>query len=757
MAIETLASLAGPLGTVPGLEIGQVSQPWNVPVAAPRTAQDLLTADIGATGTAIFSGFARELGEYDSSWIWPNAYWTCEHMRRSDAQVAATLWASKLPIRGGEWKVQPPDKPNAIEQEATDFVQQEMFDGDNDFDAMIENALLMFDFGSSLHEDVYRIDGNRIRLKKTAPRLPLTFFRWLCDAGTDDLRVIEQLGYRAGQYVRRDLPIEKCCLFTFRQEGANFTGRSLLREMYQHWYIKQGLYTVEAITCERNGLGVPVVTMGPDAKTEDRKSALEWVTSLTAHERTGLVLPPGWTFALEGVKGTTRDPKDAIQHHGTLITVVGLAQFMMMGQSGHGAGNRSLGETMGDFFFMGLQASADLIAHRISQTTVRRLVAYNFGDRVKSERCPQVTPQRIMALKFDAIVDALAKLGQGNILTPTPELEAWIRREMGAPESDKATIVRERAKRTVSLPGQPAGTNSSELTPNDEAGAADLGRSAAAGQTKQRQPAGSKGSAGTVAGSEKTMRAPRGFEKCLAASEIVGALDKGRDDVAAALRAARPRVQAEIVHKVMNRPVGQMHRASVAPDEKLQAEVAGILGGLRDFGQEQIGKERARQLAGKPAPDAAQVRLAGADKSKDPVGLYADGVVSEFTNTLSARATNAAIDRKRKGGTDGEIIQAVNADLADQSDKWIDGVAGKGANEAFAAGRLDGFDAYADEIDRYIYSAMLDINCCGNCAAADGAEGQQDDLPAVPNEDCDGGDRCRCVLVAVFADEGSKT
>jgi hypothetical protein len=52
---------------------------------------------------------------------------------------------------------------------------------------------------------------------------------------------------------------------------------------------------------------------------------------------------------------------------------------------------------------------------------------------------------------------------------------------------------------------------------------------------------------------------------------------------------------------------------------------------------------------------------------------------------------------------------------------------------------------------------MLDFNCCGNCAAADGAEGTEDEVPSVPNEECDGGDRCRCVIVAVFKDEGSVT
>ena len=262
--------------------------------------------------------------------------------------------------------------------------------------------------------------------------------------------------------------------------------------------------------------------------------------------------------------------------------------------------------------------------------------------------------------------------------------------------------------------------------------------------------------AGTQVDGVKVRRPPVGAEKCMALSEIAGSLDKGRDDIATELRAARPRVQAEIIHKVMNRPVGEMHRASVAPDAKLAAAVRDILQGVHQFGFDQVGKERAKQKAGAAPADAAKIRAA--ERSKDPIGLYADGVVSEFTNTLSARATNAAIDRKRKGGTDGEVIQAVQQDLDDQSDKWIDGVASKGANEAFAEGRESGFEEYRDEIGSYIYSALLDLNTCEDCAAADGMEGEsEDDIPDTPNPDCGGGDKCRCVKVAVFKDEGSQT
>jgi phage gp29-like protein len=735
--IQTLGLPVGPY-MAPGLEIGQVSQPSNLPVGAAAAGVDQAGGELGATGTPIFGGFLRELGEYNAELTWPAAYLAYEQMRRSDAAVAAMLWASKLPIRGGEWAIQPPEDATPIEQEAAEFIKEELIESIG-LDSMLQNALLQFDFGVALHEDVWKIDGNHVRLDKLAPRLPLTFYRWICDPGTDNLRVIEQLGYRAGQYVRTQLPIEKCALFTFRQEGANFTGRSLLREVYQHWYIKSGLYKVDAIACERNGMGVPVVTMGTNPTREDRESALAWVQALVTHQKTGLVLPNGWTFALEGVKGTLRDPKDSIAHPNSMITIAGLAQFMMMGQSSKGTGNRSLGETMSDFFFMGLQATADQIGDVVSDTTVKRLVDFNFPG---VERYPRLVPQQIMALKFDAITEALAALGSANLVTEDPDLEDWLRKKMGAPEKPEGW-------RATAPPPQQEDKNSPPRRRDAEEGNEDPEEQVAASDTAAPEVK-TKRAAGSV-GPEKFRTA----EKSLALSEIVGALDQGRDDVAAALRAARPRIQAEVIHKLVDAQVRNMHRVSIAPDEKLIAAITDVLEGLRAFGQAQVGKERERQLAGRGTATAATVRAELADRSSDPIGLYADGVAGEFVNGLQARATNLAIDAQRRGaGSKGDLITKIGQDLDEQSDKWIDGVASKGANEAFAEGRSDGFEQYRDEIDSYYQSALLDLNTCENCAAADGAEAaNEEDLPGAPNPDCDGGDKCRCVVVAVFKDE----
>jgi phage gp29-like protein len=715
---------------------GSKPEVTQVPLKEPATPQ---LGEIGATGTPIFSGFLYDQGEYNPDVTGLNAYRTYEKMRRSDAQVAATLMACKLPVRSAEWAVTIPDTATPIEKEAAEFVETCLFD-DLDFDAVVSNALLMLDFGAAAHEDIYEIVGNRVRLKALAPRLPLTFYRWLCEPDTDNLVAIEQLGYRGGKWVKAEVPINKISLFTFQQEGANFYGRSLLRPMYQHWYIKSNLYKVDAMACERNGMGIPWARMGPNAKAEDRREAFTWLSALSAHEKSALLLPPEWEWGLKGVEGSVRDPKESIHHHNQAITMAGLAQFMTLGESK--SGNRALGQTMSDFFYLGLQSTANQVARIISLTTAKRLVDFNFSGITQY---PAVVPQQILSAKFETIVDALQKLASSNVVAPDDDLEAWVREKMGAPTVGTPRPL----PRQNPIPPQqnnPAVTQSQEaaLTASEDAASA--------------PPQGGEPASGSppVPGLLRTRREPRGAEKFLALAEIVGQLDRGRDEIAGALRRARSRVQAEIVNKLVNAPVRTMHRVSVAPDEKLIAEIEGILHGVYEFGVNQVSAERARQANGSAPSDASSIRGAEGRTKRDPLGVYADGVVSEFTNNLTQRATNVTLDMKRRPGdrTTGEIIRQVEFDLDEQSDKWIDGAASKGANEAFADGRADGYEEHKDEISEVYYSALLDLNTCEACAAADGTSGATpDDIADVPNPDCDGGDKCRCVHVYVFADE----
>lgn len=696
---------------------------YQVPLQAPSAGNHprVELAELGATGTPIFGGFLREQGEYNPDLTGLSAYRIYEQMRRGDGQVKATLAAVKLPIRAAQWQVLPPDAATPVEIEAADHVRSCLLD-ELDFDGILENALLMLDFGAAVHEDVYYLDGDRVRLKKCAARLPLTFNRWLTAENGDDLVALEQMGYRGGNYVTTQVPANKLSLFTFQQEGANFSGLALLRSMYPHWYIKSNLYKVEAIACERNGMGVPWIEMGPNAKVEDRKEAYRWLQSLSVNESTSILMPVGWKFGLEGVKGQIQSPKDAIAHHNWMISQAALASFLNFGQ-GDSSGNRSLGQTMNDFFAQSLQATANSIGRVIAMTTAKRLCDLNFGVLGRG-RYPRIVPQQVTGVKLETVVAALKELASGavGVIRPDEDLEADLRQKLGMPVASKTP----------------------RLQRVDAAGSAG--------------PSGTSGEAKDVvmsarAGGFTPARALRGAETFMALSAISSRLDAGRDEIAGALRAAKPHLQAEIVQKLMARPLREAHRVSVGLDASLVAKVEPVIEEVAAFGVRTVSDERRKQGQG-IAPETVGT-LVGAAVKRDPLGVYADGVVSEFTNNLQQRATNVVLDMRRKDWPVGKQITSALELLDGQADGWIDAVASKGANEGFASGRSDGFAQYAEEIAEFEYSAILDGNTCAQCSSADGERGEaEDDITPVPNPDCEGGDKCRCVHIAVFRAEG---
>jgi hypothetical protein len=436
------------------MKIGSLEINWNRRALAEsqldqpieRTSAQAETAPQGLPGTPIFSGFLQDFGEYNSALTGRAAINTYEMMRRSDAQVAATLLACELPIRTAHWHVQAASDSN-LDREIADFVRANLFGGleyvspggvktTQSWDDVLRNALLMLAFGASAHEEIFAVDGNRVRLARLAPRLPVTFYRWEMDTDGETLLALNQYGYRNGNFLNVCVPAERLGIFTFNKEGSNFFGRSMLRPAYMHWYIKSQLYRIDAIAGERNGLGIPTIEQGPNGSQEDREAAALWVTQLAAHEKTGLSLPNGWKFSLQGVAGNVRDLYNSIQHHNIEISRVALAFFMNLGLGARSSGNRSLGDSQTDFFFLALQATADYLARAFTATAVKRLVDYNWEGVLEY---PLLTVSNLRARNFDQVLSTLAQLAQSGVVTPFPELAQYVARELGLPQPPRVS------------------------------------------------------------------------------------------------------------------------------------------------------------------------------------------------------------------------------------------------------------------------------------------------------------------------------
>ena len=470
----------GPIGNDVGLTPGAmpgggaVPEPQVAPPPAPDTRH--LTPDTflrGAVGTANFAGFIRDLGEYNPILEGRSSFLVYEKMRRSDADVRAALLACKLPIRAADYQIVPGLKENEpgfnLAKQIADEVRENLFGGlesptstgcwvTQNFETVKENALLCLDFGCAAHEDLWHIDGDKVRLRKLAPRLLYTFYRYHVDEDGESLLYLEQYGYRGNNFVNVLVPAEKIAYFVNDMEGAYFYGRSVLRAAYQHWYMKSQIYRIDAISIERNGLGVPTIKQGPNVSAEDRKSAENWVKMLAAHESTGLSLPNGWEFVLTGITGRIRDPQASIQHHSEMIMRSVLANFLSLGTTQ--TGSRALGNSMRDFFYLSLEAVSRKIDETISNTSIKRLVDYNYGGRgeaaprpygtgsnpkskIKNPKLPypRLVTSNIVVINPLELLEVAKDVGKFDVdlLQPDNDTENWIRKKCGMPLKSKTS------------------------------------------------------------------------------------------------------------------------------------------------------------------------------------------------------------------------------------------------------------------------------------------------------------------------------
>jgi len=441
-------------GAVPEPQVGPSGAgPGNGGGRAPLGPTGADTSLRGAVGTANFAGFIRDLGEYNPILEGRSAFLIYEKMRRSDADVKAALLACKLPIRAADYQIVPGLKENepgfGLAKEIADEARENLFGGlesptstgcwvTQNFETVKENALLCLDFGCAAHEDLWHIDGDKVRLRKLAPRLPYTFYRYHVDEDGESLLYLEQYGYRGNNFVNVLVPAEKIAYFVNDMEGAYFYGRSVLRAAYQHWYIKSQIYRIDAISIERNGLGVPTIKQGPNVSAEDRKAAQNWVQMLAAHESTGLSLPNGWDFGLTGISGRVRDPQASIQHHSEMIMRAVLANFLTLGTTQ--TGSRALGGSMRDFFYLSLEALSRKIDETISNTSMRRLVNYNYTPQPgKRLPYPRLVTSNIIVINPLELLEVAKDVGKFDVdlLQPDDDTENWIRKKCGLPLKSK--------------------------------------------------------------------------------------------------------------------------------------------------------------------------------------------------------------------------------------------------------------------------------------------------------------------------------
>ncbi len=181
-------------------------------------------------------------------------------MKRSDGTIRGALRLLKTPILAARWFVEPASD-SVIDKNIAEFVERNLFHELNlPWSRIVEDALLMCDFGYFPFELVFKIDGDKLKLQKLAPRHPMDVKEWQWDEHGGPRGIVMEQPY--GQYSTSygtsvfqgvafdgsvSIPIEKLVIFVLEQEGGDLRGTSILRSCYKHHYYKDTLYKIDCV------------------------------------------------------------------------------------------------------------------------------------------------------------------------------------------------------------------------------------------------------------------------------------------------------------------------------------------------------------------------------------------------------------------------------------------------------------------------------------------------------------------------------
>jgi hypothetical protein len=365
-------------------------------------------------------------------------------MKRSDGTVRGALRLLKTPVMAARWFIEAATD-STIDKNIAAFVEKNLMEDLNvPWSRIIEDALLMCDFGYMPFEKVFdNIDGKTV-LTKLAPRHPMDIQEWIWDEnGGPEGFIMES---SMPQLVARPygppipgyagapgpepvfIPINKLVVFVLEQEAGDLRGLSILRSAYKHYYYKDTMYKIDAIQKERHGIGVPIIKLPAGFSVADRKLAEDLGRNLRTNERAHIVVPMNWEVTFAKLEGQPVDCLKSIEHHDMKIKSNILAPFM---------DESNVNPDSLDVYYKATRYIASTVCDTVNKYVIKQLVDFNFSrggyPKLRVRRIGEEEALRTTSFAVRNFVGA-------NIIRPDDELEKFIRAELDLPPVDEDTV-----------------------------------------------------------------------------------------------------------------------------------------------------------------------------------------------------------------------------------------------------------------------------------------------------------------------------
>jgi phage gp29-like protein len=685
--------------------------------------------DDGATGFTLLDS----LLEYVPDLTWPDSVRTYARMRW-DPTLQSNLKAYTLPIRRASWALDPAGCRDEVVTKTADQLGLPILGQDPEpsparrrgvvWADHLRLALLDLTFGHMVFERTYGdVNGASVQpINVLQERMPQTIrdIRINPDGSLAEVRQNPMILNSAAPSIGvAPIPAQNLVWYAHDKEGTAWMGQSLLRPAYGPWLIKHEMSRVLATSNRRFGMGVPSVEAPPGSTPTQVAQAAAMASAARVGDQSGVGMPSGFKFALTGLSGSAPDTLAFMRYLDTQMSRSTLTGLLDLGDTANGS--RALGDSFLDVFILALQSIADEHAGTATSQIVVPFVDVNWGE---DEPAPQVVCGDVGS-EHAVTAQALAELVKSGALQPDPTLDAFIRGEWKLPPRAEAAPWQEPAAPVVPNVAKPA-------KPSARAVSAAVG-----GQPFRRQPTEVEAAAKTDFGAVQ-----QGWES---------ALDGLIADWAKITKAQRKQILDQISAAVHENNLDAL--SALAVDSQAAAELlAATMSELAD--------EAAAQQAGEADAQGVSVDVGVPDHGR--LAATAVVVAAALASSLADGSARKALQAWTPTASPNDVTSAVGLWMDSLTDASLRDQLGGGLSLAQGAGRGATLMAASDAglNATYYASEILDANTCDPCQAEDGqAFGSLDEADATYGSggfvDCEGGLRCRGIVVAVW-DESAK-
>jgi len=396
----------------------------------------------GSTGTNLYSGMYQE--DYLQKFIqMPEGLETYDKMRKSDYQVQMLLSAIKNPILAASWGVEAVDETKD-EQEIASFVEFCLFqdisypDGSKakTFREFLVEALTSLEFGFALFEPVYKVVmghptwGNYIGLRDIAFRSQKTIYEWNLN-NNGSIKNVRQM---AQGDLAVDVKIDgnQLMVITFKKEGDNYQGTSILRPVYGNWIRKDLYFKLQAMGMERWALGILIGSVPTNAQDDGSQMTLfkKILKNYTSNQNSYIIKPDGFEIDFKTTDFSSEKIEASIEAEDRRMSKSFLAGFLELGMGTGQGGSQSLGKDLSTVFLNGIEIYSETIADAVEQKIVKKLVDAKFGKRKKY---PQIKATDVNSKNSKERAEVAALLKNAGLIRDSDQLEDALNKDFSFP------------------------------------------------------------------------------------------------------------------------------------------------------------------------------------------------------------------------------------------------------------------------------------------------------------------------------------